>query len=437
MLSKNIRFESIVDCIKITFYQKNGKLMRNDRVIARNSLYKMAQTAYRQSTLIKSSSGYMEVHYNNINFTDNIDLLFKFDIDCKLNVIFNNCKFKNLQLIHKKFNVSLCFYNCKFQEKTIFTYTNFSNQSVFKDCIFNKYTDFQDVDFDNVSFYNSTFRDDVRFCGASFDKSIFARVQFHRFVDFTMTSIDKNKTSFMGCRTGYTIDDMRKLAADKIDSLRESYCIIKSILISEHNILEAANWRKLELYAKEVELESKKSKKFAREWIDKWQLLFYRITSNHHTDLLKSFHSLLVVIGIFAFLNIVIIIGFNCYCLQNVSLYPYALIAHYNAIIKHFLNCNYISLLAINLVLVVVFILLFCFTFCNKLRKIIIFLSYFLVLFLLISLPQYIIPTISIFTDKRPFLDPLSIIGGIYTILFATMFFSFIKTARKNSIVPN
>lgn len=435
MLSKNICFESIVDCIKIAFCQKNGKLMCNDRVIARNSLYELAQTAYRRSASIRS--GYMEVSYNNINFTDNIDLLFKFYIDCKLDVIFNNCKFKNLQLIHKQFNVSLCFYNCEFQEKAIFTYTNFSAQSVFKDCIFNKYTDFQDVDFDNVSFYNSTFKDDVRFCGFSFNKANFSYVQFNKIIDFSMTTMDKNKMSFVGCKTTFTLANIQKLSEKQIVNLKDSYCTIKSILTTQHNILEAANWRKLELYAKEIELEYKKPKSFTREWIDKWQLLFYRITSNHHTDLLKSFHSLLVVIGIFAFLNIAIIIGFNCYCLQNVSLYPCALIAHYNAIIKHLLNCNYISLLIINLVLVVVFILLFCFTFCNKLRKIIIFLSYFLVLFLLISLPQYIIPTISIFTDKRLFFDPLSIIGGIYTILFATMFFSFIKTARKNSIVPN
>lgn len=384
----------------------------------------------------------IEIDYYNFNFDDSkvFLILNERGEGCELSIAFHNCNFTSeVKFEHLKFNRTIACYHCKFNKSISFHCSDFAKQTqlVFLNCIFCKYANFQDISANEISFFGSIFKDDVRFCGASFDKSIFARVQFHRFVDFTMTSIDKNKTSFMGCRTGYTIDDMRKLTADKIDSLRESYCIIKSILISEHNILEAADWRKLELYAKEVELESKKPKKFTRKWIDKWQLLLYRITSNHHTDLLKSFHSLLVVIGIFVFLNIVTIIGFNCYCLQNVSLCPYALIAHYNAIIKHLLNCNYISLLVINLVLIVVFILLFYFAFCNKLRKIIIFLSYFLVLFLLISLPRYIIPTISIFTDKRPFLDPLSIIGGIYTILFATMFFSFIKTARKNSIVPN
>lgn len=393
--------------------------MCNDRAITHNSLYKliqMAQAAYQKSTLIKSSSGYMEVHYNNINFTDNIDLLFKFDIDCKLDVIFNNCKFKNLQLIHKQFNVSLCFYNCKFQEKTIFTYTNFSNQSVFKDCIFNKYTDFQDVDFDNVSFYNSTFKDDVRFCGASFDKSIFARVKFHRFVDFTMTSIDKSKTSFMGCRTGYTIDDMRKLAADKIDSLRESYCIIKSILISEHNILEAADWRKLELYAKEVELESKKPKKFTREWIDKWQLTLYRYMCDHHTDILKIVECTLMCIATFVLYLFMLRYGLDFQAFVN----------YYGLNIDGSFITDSKSLIPIYMSI------LLCFVWCQITRIII---SVAIFLGLAFFEPRYIFGVVNLINDEC--LTELESIGIVlYSIIFMILIFSLQKTLRKSSIIP-
>ena len=55
---------------------------------------------------------------------------------------------------------------------------------------------------------------------------------------------------------------------------------------------------------------------------------------------------------------------------------------------------------------------------------------------LLIS-PKILIPAMGIFTDKRALLDPLSTLGGIYTICFGFVLFSFIKTIRKNSIVPN
>ena len=436
--------ENRIDEIDIIFKDCNidYEILANELIREINNKYnKINASGANEKIEINKEIKHIYLQYHNVKFFNNINGFIDIIEDnnnTRLSLVFKDCIFDtkiNLEKIN--FNADIVYYDCIFNENIYFFGSKFNKDTNFVRCTFKKEADFKCTYFSHARFFDSTFDGDALFEEASFDRSDFSRVTFHKLIDFTGSIIDKSKTSFMNCSTDYTIDDMRKLAADKIDSLRESYCIIKSILISEHNILEAANWHKLELYAKEIELEYKKPKSFTREWIDKWQLLFYRITSNHHTDLLKSFHSLLVVIGIFAFLNIAIIIGFNCYCLQNVSLYPCALIAHYNAIIKHLLNCNYISLLIINLVLVVVFILLFCFTFCNKLRKIIIFLSYFLVLFLLISLPRYIIPTISIFTDKRPFFDPLSIIGGIYTILFATMFFSFIKTARKNSIVPN
>ncbi|MBF7043449.1 hypothetical protein IY888_00675 [Campylobacter volucris] len=51
--------------------------------------------------------------------------------------------------------------------------------------------------------------------------------------------------------------------------------------------------------------------------------------------------------------------------------------------------------------------------------------------------PKILISAIGIFTDKRALLDPLSAIGGIYTLLFAFVVYSFIKTIRKNSIAPS
>ena len=419
MLSKNIRFESIVGCIKIAFCQKNGKLMCNDRVIARNSLYELAQTAYRQSALIRS--GYMEVSYNNINFTDNIDLLFKFYIDCKLDVIFNNCKFKNLQLIHKQFNVSLCFYNCEFQEKAIFTYTNFSAQSVFKDCIFNKYTDFQDVDFDNVSFYNSTFKDDVRFCGFSFNKANFSYVQFNKIIDFSMTTMDKNKMSFVGCKTTFTLANIQKLSEKQIVNLKDSYCTIKSILTTQHNILEAANWRKLELYAKEVELEYKKPKSFTREWIDKWQLTLYRYMCDHHTDTLK-------------------IVEYTLMCIATFVLYLF--IVRYGLDFQSFVDDYKLEIDGVfvtnskSLILIYMSILL-CFVWCQATRFIV---SFAIFLGLAFFEPKYIFGVVNFINDE--YLTRCESIGlqsiGIvlYSIIFMILIFSLQKTLRKSSIIP-
>ncbi|WP_300856042.1 pentapeptide repeat-containing protein [uncultured Helicobacter sp.] len=340
------------------------------------------------------------------------------NIDCAAKFIFNFCEVKGIAN----------FMNFKFRDKVSFKMSNFRDNIYFNNSHFYDFADFHECEFEKTAcFYGATFDNPPNFSQAIFKENLnFVNVK----CDFEFENLKERIKQEKEQDSKKTLD---KFAND----FRDSFRLIKNALIKDNNLLDASNFHKYELYCKEIELDSKNPKIFSKDFIDKWQLFFYRITSNHHTDLLKSFHSLLVVIGIFAFLNIATIIGFNCYCLQNISLSPYTLIAHHNAIIKHLLNCNYISLLGINFALAVVFILLFCFSLCSKIRKIIISLSYFLVLLLLISLPQYIIPTISIFTDKRPLLDPLSIIGGIYTLLFAIMFFSLIKTARKNSIIPH
>lgn len=78
------------------------------------------------------------------------------------------------------------------------------------------------------------------------------------------------------------------------------------------------------------------------------------------------------------------------------------------------------------------------FALCLKyMRKFFIIISYAITLSVLVVSPKILIPAMGFFTDKRAILDPLSAIGGIYTIVFGFVVFSFIKTIRKNSIVPS
>ena len=44
---------------------------------------------------------------------------------------------------------------------------------------------------------------------------------------------------------------------------------LKNTLIRQNNLLDASQWHKLELYAKEIELDSKKPSILSRDWIDK------------------------------------------------------------------------------------------------------------------------------------------------------------------------
>lgn len=66
-----------------------------------------------------------------------------------------------------------------------------------------------------------------------------------------------------------------------------------------NNLLDAQDYHRLELYCKEIELDSRETKVFSKDWIDKWQLWFYRITSEHHTDLLKIFNNVILLMALF------------------------------------------------------------------------------------------------------------------------------------------
>lgn len=83
---------------------------------------------------------------------------------------------------------------------------------------------------------------------------------------------------------------------------RDLFRQLKSNRLAHHNVIEASELHTQELYARELELSQKGQE--IRDKIEKWQLWFYRLTSDHHTDLAKIFNNVIMLIalfGIFAF----------------------------------------------------------------------------------------------------------------------------------------
>ncbi|MBF7049650.1 hypothetical protein IY889_07890, partial [Campylobacter volucris] len=90
----------------------------------------------------------------------------------------------------------------------------------------------------------------------------------------------------------------------RANDFRDSFKTFKNALVKDNNLLDASKFHKYELYCKEIELLAKKDKT-SKEKIDLLQLVFYRKLCDHHTDLLKVFHNLLIVFmlfGIFSFM---------------------------------------------------------------------------------------------------------------------------------------
>ncbi|HEG2581629.1 TPA: pentapeptide repeat-containing protein [Campylobacter lari] len=400
------------------------------------------------------------------------------NFSCYERVYFSNCEFKSKVSLHIIDNDNtVCFLNgmdfsnCIFEDEINFKrfisgtslpenkYYNNEQDTLFKNCIFKKRVVFHNSNFFNsIYFNNSHFKDYVDFHECRFEKTTcFYGVTFDKGPNFSQV-IFKENLNAVNANLNFTFNGLKiqikkeeenfnkdkneqyQKSLDKFaNDFRDSFRVFKNALIKDNNLLEASKFHKYELYCKEIELEEKKPKKFSKEWIDKWQLFFYRKLCDHHTDILQSLNSLILVIGIFGVLNLAIIIGFNRYLDYKLILeHLYFSLDFYNLHIKPFIENNYSFIMFVNFIILFVYLILVGFVLCAKyIREFFITISYVITFFIMVTSPKILIPAMGIFTDKRVMLDPLSVLGGIYTIVFGFVVYSFVKTIRKNSIVPS
>ncbi|EIQ1835189.1 pentapeptide repeat-containing protein, partial [Campylobacter jejuni] len=302
-------------------------------------------------------------------------------------------------------------------------YNSFSNE-----CIFFKNS------FENLSFYEAKFNSFVFFQNTI--KGSLNAVNANLNFDFENL---ENKINEQYKEINKNKKEQDKKSLDKFaNDFRDSFRTFKNALIKDNNALDASNFHKYELYCKEIELKNKKGKTF-KDVVDRWQLIFYRKLCDHHTDILQSLNSLILVIGIFVISSVAMVVGFN-YSLgyKPILEHWYFSLDFYNHHINSIIQDNYLFVATVNLVMLFGYLILVGFALCLKyMREFFIIISYVITLLVLAVSPKILIPAMGIFTDKRAMLDPLSVFGGIYTIIFGFVAFSFIKTIRKNSIVPS
>ena len=354
-------------------------------------------------------------------------------LSIKQPISFLNCTFKKDVIIFDFHFHSIAMLNCVFESKCYFEFS-----------IFNKFANFRGTTFNYVSFEGSKFNDDANFYGVKFDKAPnFSQVQFKGSLNAVNTEmlfqVQDLKNTIKEAKEKYDIEsNVNKSLIYFINDFRDSFRILKNALIKDNNLLDASEFHKYELYSKEIELDSKKTKTL-RDKVDKWQLWLYRKLCDHHTDILKSFHSLMLVIGLFGLMGLIVIAGFD-YCLgyKPILSHLYMIKEIYDAHIQSFIKTHTLYTFAFNIfILAFYLVILVCLISVKYLREVFIGVSYFIVISILLISPKILIPAMGIFTDKRVLLDPLSTLGGIYTIVFGFVLFSFIKTIRKNSIVPS
>lgn len=354
------------------------------------------------------------------------------------------------------FSHSLKIDNCSFEDRVFFEFCIFQAfylaNSIFKNDIFFNYANFNENHFSkttfdrSLSFYQAIFKEAPFITNCLFDKQIIMTGSKIECKDKDLLkSIDskakKLVENYQKNKPSSSRPQREKNYEDFLKDFRDGFCSIKNALIKNNNLLDASSYHKVELCCRELELEKKNPKPFSKDWIDKWQLWFYRQTSEHHTDLLRAFNSLLCLVFIFGVLSCGAMIWFAYYfdktfSILNLSNLQYLQVI-YNSHISLLIHNHPYCIFGINLGFIALFLFLFWISIFKYSRYFFVPLGYVTSIVLFAISPKLLMPAIGFFTDKREILDPLSIIGGIYTLLFGFLAYSFIKTARKNSIIPN
>ncbi len=215
---------------------------------------------------------------------------------------FNGCAFKEVFCFDiKEYLANIKIKNCIFY-KSFFMLGSFKNEARFDNSIFKDYVDFHECEFEKTAC----------FYGVIFDKTPnFSQAVFKGNLNVVNTNLNFTFGDLQG-RIKQEYKDFNKdkkeeyqKSLDKFaNDFRDSFRNFKSTLIKDNNFLDASNFHKYELYCKELELKNKKATTF-KDIVDRYQLLFYRKLCDHHTDLLKAFHNLLIVIMLFSMFSFV------------------------------------------------------------------------------------------------------------------------------------
>lgn len=248
-----------------------------------------------------------------------------------------NCAIEKINLWKNKFKNRCYFMDSVFGNKNNeniklnFSNTHFQDNAYFNNSEFYSYADFHECEFDDIAcFYGVKFYKAPNFSACYFkeskaanlinvdiDKLDFKSVEKYIEDNYEDESCKNETKEIQDEKEIFKIQNEYRLRYAK--NLKDSFRVIKDVLITQNNTLEAQEWHKLELYAKEEEIAIKAksaidvidcknvSAKFLKEelydfteWINFVLLFIYRNTSSHHTSFLKILNFTVVMIALYA-----------------------------------------------------------------------------------------------------------------------------------------
>ncbi|HED1061302.1 TPA: pentapeptide repeat-containing protein [Campylobacter jejuni] len=257
------------------------------------------------------------IFYNEIDFLDIYakELILEQNIFNKFLYI-QNSTIDNINLWKNKFKNRCYFVDSKFgykdkdnTTKLNFSNTHFEDNAYFNNSEFYSYADFHECEFEKTaSFYGVRFEKTPNFSQAIFKGNLNA---VNTNLNFTFDNLQERiKQEYKDFNKTKEEKPLDKIAND----FRDSFRIFKNALIKDNNALDASNFHKYELYCKEIELKESWNKlkkvdidedidqnnKNYSKLMDFLLLGFYRKLCDHHTDFLKVFNNLILLIALCA-----------------------------------------------------------------------------------------------------------------------------------------
>ncbi|EHP8694338.1 pentapeptide repeat-containing protein [Campylobacter jejuni] len=257
------------------------------------------------------------IFYNEIDFLDIYakELILEQNIFNKFLYI-QNSTIDNINLWKNKFKNRCYFVDSKFgykdkdnTTKLNFSNTHFEDNAYFNNSEFYSYADFHECEFEKTaSFYGVRFEKTPNFSQAIFKGNLNA---VNTNLNFTFDNLQERiKQEYKDFNKTKEEKPLDKIAND----FRDSFRIFKNALIKDNNALDASNFHKYEFYCKEIELKESWNKlkkvdidedidqnnKNYSKLMDFLLLGFYRKLCDHHTDFLKVFNNLILLIALYA-----------------------------------------------------------------------------------------------------------------------------------------
>ncbi|EAI6425629.1 hypothetical protein APO77_08515 [Campylobacter coli] len=307
-----------------------------------NLLIKLKNIIFEKTLTFNQCAFYNDLDIHQNQFLDHLVFINCYDKR-------NDKKITSLDLQENEFEGYLFIKNCAIEKINLWK-NKFKNRCYFVDSNFgykDKYNttklNFSNTHFkDNVYFNNSEFYSYADFHECEFDDiACFYGVKFHKIPNFSacyfkeqkaanLINVDIDKLDFKSvekyiednyqdetCENKQEITEEQRNNNCKLKCakhLKDSFRVIKDVLITQNNTLEAQEWHKLELYAKEKENHINLSVKDREKnadifkniliWFNCVLLNVYRNTSDHHNDFLKILNftvGMIVLYGVFIF----------------------------------------------------------------------------------------------------------------------------------------